>query len=64
MKELPFCGLVGAGEGRVAGLVVEAPTESRRGLFCFVFYSEKTPPASPERFFCFFKKGSLVSIVT
>lgn len=48
----------------MAGLVVGAPTESRRGLFCFVFYSEKTPPASPERFFCFFKKGSLVSIVT
>lgn len=35
--ELPFCGLVGAGEGRVAGLVMKAPTESRRVLFCFVF---------------------------
>jgi len=37
LYELPFCGLVGAGEGRVAGLVMEAPTESRRVLFCFVF---------------------------
>lgn len=37
VNELPFCGLVGAGEGRVAGLVMKAPTESRRVLFCFVF---------------------------
>lgn len=58
MKELPFCGLVGAGEGRVAGLVMEAPTESRRVLFCFVFI------LGNPRLARVFLKGSLVSIVT
>lgn len=42
----------------MAGLVVEAPTESRRVLFCFVFILRNPRLAQV------FLKGSLVSIVT